>query len=137
MDTPQVPILPLAAAYFPELLCLVIEPQQPISRIMPLSAIRAGNEAAQVHPFTVVPIGNRKAHPTAAGDQKHTKIFRLGRSKRLFAACFIGAESSTSDANWNCRQPKPSDASSGGSTVRFSFATAGTLGSLRRTHRLR
>ena len=62
------------AADFPEALRLVIERQQAIARVVTLAAVRAGNEAAEVHSLAVVILGNGEGGAATAGDQEHARV---------------------------------------------------------------
>jgi len=64
----------LASADLPEAFVLVVESQQPITRVVTPAAVGAGNEAADVHSPAVVILGNGKAGAATARDQKHAKI---------------------------------------------------------------
>jgi hypothetical protein len=63
-------------ANLPKSLSLVIQRQQPIARIVTLAALRAPQEAANMHPAPIIALGNRKARAATAGNQKHAKVFR-------------------------------------------------------------
>ena len=64
----------LAAAHLPESFLLIVKCQQAIARVVPLAALRARIETADVHSLSVVVLGNGKAGTATAGDQEHAKI---------------------------------------------------------------
>jgi hypothetical protein len=64
-----------AAADFPKMFRLVVEGEEAIARVVPLAAVGAGNEAADVHSAAVVIFGNGKAGAATTGDEEHAEVF--------------------------------------------------------------
>jgi hypothetical protein len=73
-----------AAADLPKSFILIIERQQPVTRVVALATVRAGNEAADVHPAAVVILGHGKTGAATAWDKEHAG-FHL--SRRLILRC--------------------------------------------------
>jgi len=71
---PSLQVRGSAAADFPEAFSLVVERQQAIARVVTLAAVRAGNEAADMHSAAVVILGNGKRRAATAGDEEHAKV---------------------------------------------------------------
>ena len=63
--------VPSTAVHFPEMFRLISETQEPVARIMPLAAIGAGNEAADVHALAIKVFRNSKARATTTWDEEH------------------------------------------------------------------
>jgi hypothetical protein len=67
----------LAIINGPKALLMITEVKQAIARIVPLAALGAGNEAAQVHSLAIIVLGNSEAQAATAGDQEHAEILAL------------------------------------------------------------
>ncbi len=65
-----------APADLPEMFGLIVKAEQAIARVVTLAAVRAGNEAPDVHSAAVVILGHGKAGAATARDQKHAKALR-------------------------------------------------------------
>src|SRR5450755_1899119 len=64
----------LASPNFPKAFLLVVEREQAIARVVALAAVRAGNEAANVHSPPVVIFGDGKGRAATAGDEEHAEF---------------------------------------------------------------